>query len=226
MLMPLTVSVQFSLIAQSCPTLCDPVDWSTPGFPVHHRLPELTHLCSSSQWCHPAVSSSVVCLSSCLQSFTSSGSFLMSQFFASGGQSCGPHSQNKVSVLLLGRKPMTNLDSCIKKQRHHFHCVNHKKLENSSSGRNTRPSYLPSENLYAGQEAIVKTKCGTTDWFQIGKGVHQGCILSPCLFNLYAEYIMWNARLDEAQAGIKISGRNMNNLRHSDDTTFMAESEE
>ena len=80
--------------------------------------------------------------------------------------------------------------------------------------------------MYAGQEATVRTGHGTTDWFQIGKGVHQGCILSPCLFNLYAEYIMRNARLDEAQAGIKISGKNINNLRYADDTTFMAESEE
>ena len=77
-------------------------------------------------------------------------------------------------------------------------------------------------NLYAGQEATVRTGHGTTDWIQIGKGVHQSCILSPCLFNLYAEYIMRNAGLDEAQAGIKISGRNINNLRYADDTTLMA----
>ena len=81
-------------------------------------------------------------------------------------------------------------------------------------------------NLNAGQEATVRTGHGTTDWFQIGKGVHQGCILSPCLFSLYAEYIMRNAGLEEAQAGIKIAGRNINNLRYADDTTFMAESEE
>ena len=81
-------------------------------------------------------------------------------------------------------------------------------------------------NLYAGQEATVRAGHGTADWFQIGKGVCQGCILSPCLFNLYAEYIMQNAGLDEAQAGIKIVGRNINNLRYADDTTFMAESEE
>ena len=81
-------------------------------------------------------------------------------------------------------------------------------------------------NLYAGQEATVRTGHGTTDWFQIGKGVHQGCILSPCLFNLYAEYIMRNAGLEEAQAGIKIAGRNINNLRYADDPTLMAESEE
>ena len=81
-------------------------------------------------------------------------------------------------------------------------------------------------NLYAGQEATVRTGCGTTDWFQIGKGVHQGCILSLCLFNLYAEYIMRNTGLEEAQAGIKIGGRNINHLRYADDTTLMAESEE
>ena len=81
-------------------------------------------------------------------------------------------------------------------------------------------------NLYAGQEATVRTGHVTTDWFQIGKGVHQRCLLSPCLFNFYAEYIMQNARLDEAQVGIKIAGRNINNLRYSDDTTVVAESEE
>ena len=81
-------------------------------------------------------------------------------------------------------------------------------------------------NLYAGQEATVRTGHGTTDWFQIGKGVRQGCILSPCLFNFYAEYIMRNAGLEEAQAGIKIVGRNISNLRYADDTTLMAESKE
>ena len=81
-------------------------------------------------------------------------------------------------------------------------------------------------NLYAGQEATVRTGHGTTDWFQIGKEVLQGCILSPCLFTLYAEYIMRNAGLEEAQAGINIAGKNINNLRYADDTTLMAESEE
>ena len=80
--------------------------------------------------------------------------------------------------------------------------------------------------LYAGQEATVRTRHGTMDWFQIGKGVRQGCILSPCLFNFYAEYIMSNARLDEAQAGTKMAGRNINNLRYADDTTLLAEREE
>ena len=81
-------------------------------------------------------------------------------------------------------------------------------------------------NLYAGQEATVRTGHGATDWFQIGKGVHQGRILSPCIFNLYAEYIMRNARQEKAQAGIKIAGRNIHNLRYADDTTIMAEREE
>ena len=81
-------------------------------------------------------------------------------------------------------------------------------------------------NLYAGQEATVRPGHGTADWFQIGRGIYQGCILSPCLFNLYSEYIMQNAGLDEAQDGIKIAGRNINNLRYADDTTLMAESEE
>ena len=81
-------------------------------------------------------------------------------------------------------------------------------------------------NLYAGQEATVRTRHGTTDWLQVGKGVHLGCVLSSCFFNLYAEYIMRNAGLDEAQAGIKIAGRNINNLRYADDMTLMAENEE
>ena len=84
----------------------------------------------------------------------------------------------------------------------------------------------PLRNLYTGQEATVRTGHRTTDWFQIGKGVRQGCILSPCLFNLYAEYILRNAGLDKAQAGFKIAGRNINNLRYANDTTLMAESEE
>ena len=99
-------------------------------------------------------------------------------------------------------------------------------MENSERDGNSRPPDLPLENLYAGQEATVIIGHGTTDWFQIGKGVCQGYILSPCLFNFYAEYIMINAGLEEAQARIKIAGRNINNLRHSDDTTLMAESEE
>ena len=99
-------------------------------------------------------------------------------------------------------------------------------MENSERHGNTRPPDLPLEKPYAGQEAIVRTGHGTTDWFQIGKGIRQDCILSPCLFNLSAEYIMRNSGLEEAQAGIKIARRNTNNLRYADDTTLMAESEE
>ena len=105
-----------------------------------------------------------------------------------------------------------------------FHCV-----DNSKPWKILKEMGIPDHltcllrNLYAGQEATVRTRHGTIDWFQIEKGV---CILSPCLFNLYARYIMWNARLDVAQAGIKIAGRNINNLRYADDTTLMAESKE
>ena len=98
-------------------------------------------------------------------------------------------------------------------------------MENSSRDGHTRPPDLP-RNLYAGQEATVRTGPGTADWFQIGKGIHQGSILSPCLFNLYAEHIMRNAGLDEAQTGIKIARKNINNLRYAKETTLIAESEE
>ena len=98
-------------------------------------------------------------------------------------------------------------------------------MENSERDGNTRPPDLPLEKS-VGQEATVRTGYGTTDWFQIGKGVRQGCVLSPCLFNFYAEYIMRNTGLEEAQAGIKIARRNINHLRYADDTTLKAESEE
>ena len=98
-------------------------------------------------------------------------------------------------------------------------------MENSERDGNTEHLTCLLRNLYAGQEATVRTRHGTTDWFQIGKGVCQSCILSPCLFNLHAEYII-NAGLDEAQAEIKIAGRNITNLRYADDTTLMEESEE
>ena len=108
-----------------------------------------------------------------------------------------------------------------------FDCVDHNKLWEILKEMGI-PDHLACllRNLCAGQEATVKTGHGTTDWFQIGKGVHQGSILSPCLFNFRAKYIMRNARLDEAQAGIKIAGRNINNLRYADDSTLMAESKE
>ena len=108
-----------------------------------------------------------------------------------------------------------------------FDCVDHNKLWKVLKEMGI-PDHLTCllRNLCAGKEATVRTGHGTTDWFQIGKGVCQGCILSPCLFNIYAEYIMRNAGLGETQAGIKIAGRNINNLRYADDTTLMAESEE
>ena len=106
-------------------------------------------------------------------------------------------------------------------------CVDHKNIvENTERDGNTRPPDLPHEKPVCRSEATVRPGQRTTDWFQIGKGIHQGCILSPCLFNLHAECIMRNAGLDEAQAGVKIAGRNINNLRYADDTILMAESEE
>ena len=108
-----------------------------------------------------------------------------------------------------------------------FDCVDHNELwKILKEIRNTRPSDFPLKNLYAGQEATVRSGLGPTDWFQIGKGARQVCILSPCLFNLYVEYIMRNTGLEEAQAGIKIAGRNINNLSYADDTNLMAQSEE
>ena len=108
-----------------------------------------------------------------------------------------------------------------------FDCVDHNKLWKILKEMGI-PDHLTCllRNLYTGQEATIRTEHGTTDWFQIGKEVHQGRILSPCLFNLYAEYIMRNAGLDEAQAGVKIARRNISNLRYADDTTLKAESEE
>jgi len=105
-------------------------------------------------------------------------------------------------------------------------CGSQQTVENSSRDENSRPPDMPLEKFVCRSRSTVRTGHGTTDWFQMGKGICQGCILSPCLFNLYAEYIMQNPRLDEAEAGIKIAGRNINNLRYADDTTLMAESEE
>ena len=107
-----------------------------------------------------------------------------------------------------------------------FDCVDHNKLENSEKMAIADHLTCLLRNLDAGQEATVRTGHAETDWSQIGKGVHQVCILSHCLFNLYAEYIMWNAGLDEIQAGIKIARRDNNNLRYADDTTLISESEE
>ena len=120
-----------------------------------------------------------------------------------------------------------NISFCFIDYAKDFNCAEHYKLWKILKDMGI-PDHLACllRNLYAGQEATVRTGHGTTDWFKIGKGVCQGCIVSPCLFNLYAEYIMRNTGLGEAQAGIKISRRNINNLRYADDTTFMAENEE
>ena len=125
------------------------------------------------------------------------------------------------------REFQKNIYSCFTDYSKAFDCVDHNKLWKILKETGI-PDHLTCllRNLYADQEATVRTGQGTTDWFQIGKGVHQGYILSPCLFNFYAVYIMRNARLEEAQAGIKIAGRNINNLRYADDTILMAESEE
>ena len=130
-------------------------------------------------------------------------------------------------IIETAREFQKNIDFCFIDYDKAFDCVDHNKLWKilKEMGIPDHPTCLL-RNLYAGQEATVRTGHGTTDWFQIGKGVHQGCILSPCLFNLYAEYIMRNTGLDEAQAGIKIARRNINNLRYADDTILMAESEE
>ena len=123
-----------------------------------------------------------------------------------------------------------------RKKKIHFCCIDYVKafdcVDHNNLWKILKEMGIPEHltcllrNLYAGQETIVRTEHGTADWFQIGKGVHQGCILSPCLFNLYAEYIMRKAGLEEAQAEIKIAGRNINNLRYADDITLMTESEE
>ena len=125
------------------------------------------------------------------------------------------------------REFQKNIYFCFIDHAKAFDCVDHKKLWIILKEMGI-PDHLTCllRNPYAGQEPTVRTGHGTTDWFQIGKGVRQGCILSPCLFNLYADYIMRNAGLEEAQAGIKIARRNINNLRYADDTTLMAESEE
>ena len=125
------------------------------------------------------------------------------------------------------REFQKNIYFCLIDYAKAFDCVHHKKLWKILKEMSV-PDHLTCllRNLYSGQEATVRTGHGTTDWFQIGKGVHQGSILSCCLFNLYAEYIMRKAGLEEAQAGIKIARRNINNLRYADDTTILAESEE
>ena len=130
-------------------------------------------------------------------------------------------------IMEKAREFQKNIYFCFIDYAKAFDCVDHNKLWKTLKEMGI-PDHLTCllRNLYAGQEATVRTGHGTTDWCQIRKGVHQGCILSPCLFNFYAEYIMRNAGLGEAQAGIKIAGKNINNLRYADDTTLMAEIEE
>ena len=130
-------------------------------------------------------------------------------------------------IIAKARELQKNIYFCFINYAKAFDCVDHNKLWRILKEMEI-PDHLTCllRILYAGQEATVRTGHGTTNWFQIGKGVHQSYILSPCLFNLYAEYIMRNAGLEEAQAGIKFAGRNINNLRYADDTTLMAESEE
>ena len=130
-------------------------------------------------------------------------------------------------IIEKAREFQKNIYFCFIDYAQTFDCVDHNKLWKILQAMGI-PDHLTCllRNLYAGQEATVRTGHGTTDWFQIGKGAHQGFILSPCLFNLYAEYIMRNAGLEEAQAGIKIAGRNINHLRYADDTTHVVESEE
>ena len=130
-------------------------------------------------------------------------------------------------IMAKAREFQKNIYFCFTDYAKVFDCVDHNQLWTILK-EIVIPDHLTCllRNLYTGQEATVRTGHGTTDWFQIGKGVHQGCILSPCVFNLYAEYIMRNAVLDEAQAGIKIAGRNINNLRCADDTVLMAKREE
>ena len=124
-------------------------------------------------------------------------------------------------IIKKSREFQKNIYFCFIDYAKAFDCVDHNKLWKIPQEMGI-PDHLTCllRNLYAGQGATVRTGHGTTDWFQIGKGVHQGCILSPCLFNLYAEYIMRKAGLEEAQAGIKIAGRNINNLRYADDTLW------
>ena len=129
-------------------------------------------------------------------------------------------------IMVKARKFQKNIYFCFIDYANAFDCVDHNKLWKILKEMGI-PDHLTCllRNLYAGQEATVRTGHGTTDWFQIGKGVRQGCILSPCLFNFYAGFIMRNTRLEEAQAGIKIARRNINHLRYADDTTLMTDSE-
>ena len=143
------------------------------------------------------------------------------------GNTCWPTVTYIPWIMEKAREFQKNIYFCIIEYSKAFDCVDHNKL-----WKNLKEMGIPDHlicllrNLHAGQETTVRTGHGTTDWFQIGKGVRQGCILSPSLFNFYAEYIMRNVGLEDTQAGIKIAGRNINNFRYSDDTSLMAENEE
>ena len=142
------------------------------------------------------------------------------------GRGIRDQSANIQWIIGRAREFQRNIYFCFIDYTKAFNCGSQQTVENSSRDGTTRPHDLPPEKSVCRSRSNIRTGHGTIDWFQIGKGVLQGCILSPCLFNLYAEYIMRNAGLDEAQAGIKIAGRNINNLRYADDTILMAESEE
>ena len=154
-------------------------------------------------------------------------SFQMVQAGFTKGRGTRNQIANILWIIEKAREFQENIYFCFIDYAKAFDCVDHKKLWKILEEMGI-PDHLTCllRNLYAGQEATVRTGHGTTEWFQLGKGVHQGCILLPCLFNLYAEYIMRDAGLQETQAGIKIAGRNINNLRYADNTTFMAESKE
>ena len=155
----------------------------------------------------------------------------LQQYNVQAGFRKGRGARNQIAnicwIMEKAREFQNNIYPCFIDDAKDFDYVDHNKLWKILQEMGI-PDHLTCllRNLYAGQEGTVRTGHGTTDWFQIGKGIHQGCILSPCLFNFYAEYIMRNAGLDESQAGIKIARRNINNLRYASDTTLMAESEE
>ena len=151
----------------------------------------------------------------------------MSKFGFRKGRRTRDQIANICWIIEKARKFQKKIYFCFIDYANTFHCVDHNKLWKFLKEMGI-PDHLTCllRNLDAGQEAMVRILHGTMDWFHIGKEIQQGCILSPCLFNFYAEYIMWNARLDESQAGIKTGGRNINNLRYADDTTLTAESEE
>ena len=216
--------------AQSCPTLCNSLDWSHPGSSGHEifqaRILEWVAISfsreSSSPWDKTRISWVVGRLLTTEPSrLWTWFSLILNLNFTSLTQPCQIHWKLKCLSIA------SSLYFCFIDYTKAFDCVDHNKLWKILQETGI-PDHLtcPLRNLYAGPQVTVETGHRKTDWLQIGKGVRQGCISPPCLFNLYIEYIMRNARLHEAQAGIKITGRNINNLRYVVDTTLMAESEE